>query len=48
MKINEVPESELQKFREIAYKEVFPTVIKEKMCGPKTKELIDLILSAQK
>ena len=48
MKINEVPESELQKFREIAYKEVFPTVIKEKMCGPKTKELIDLILAAQK
>jgi hypothetical protein len=34
--------------REVAYKEVFPTVIKEKMCGPRTKELIDLILAAQK
>jgi tripartite ATP-independent transporter DctP family solute receptor len=48
MKINDVPESELQRMREVAYKEVFPTVIKEKMCGPRTKELIDLILSAQK
>lgn len=48
MKINEVPEYELQKFREVAYKEVYPAVIKEKMCGPKTKELIDLILAAQK
>ena len=48
MKINDVSESELQRMREVAYKEVFPTVIKEKMCGPRTKELIDLILSAQK
>jgi TRAP-type C4-dicarboxylate transport system substrate-binding protein len=48
MKINDVPESELQRMREVAYKEVFPTVIKEKMCGSRTKELIDLILSAQK
>jgi TRAP-type C4-dicarboxylate transport system substrate-binding protein len=48
MKINDIPESEMQKFREVAYKEVFPTVIKEKMCGPRTKELIDMILAAQK
>ena len=48
MKVNDVPESELQRMREVAYKEVFPTVIKEKMCGPKTKELIDLVLSSQK
>jgi tripartite ATP-independent transporter DctP family solute receptor len=48
MKINDVPESELQKLREVAYNQVFPTVIKEKMCGPRTKELIDMILAAQK
>jgi tripartite ATP-independent transporter DctP family solute receptor len=48
MKINDVPESELQKLREVAYKQVFPTVIKDKMCGPRTKELIDMILAAQK
>jgi TRAP-type C4-dicarboxylate transport system substrate-binding protein len=48
MKINDVPEPELQRMREVAYKEVFPNVIKEKMCGPRTKELIDMILAAQK
>jgi tripartite ATP-independent transporter DctP family solute receptor len=47
MKVNDVPEAELQRMREVAYKEVFPTVIKEKMCGPRTKELIDLILASQ-
>ncbi len=48
MKINDVPETELQRMREIAYSQVYPTVVKEKMCGPRTKELIDMILAAQK
>ena len=48
MKVNDIPESEMKKFREVAYNQVFPTVIKEKMCGPRTKELIDMILAAQK
>ncbi|UCF94972.1 MAG: TRAP transporter substrate-binding protein, partial [Desulfobacterales bacterium] len=47
MLVNEIPESELDRFREVAYQQVFPNVVKEKMCGPKTKELIDLILWAQ-
>ena len=42
MQINEIPEAELDRFRKVTYEKVFPTVIKNKDLGPKTKELIDM------
>ena len=42
MQINEIPESELDRFRKVTYEKVYPTVIKNKDLGPDTKELIDL------
>jgi tripartite ATP-independent transporter DctP family solute receptor len=47
MQINEIPESELDRFRKVAYEKVFPTVIKNKDLGPNTKELIDMVIWAQ-
>lgn len=48
MQINEIPESELDRFRKVTYEKVYPTVIKNKELGPYTKELIDLVIWAQK
>ena len=47
MQINEIPESELDRFRKLTYEKVFPTVIKNKDLGPNTKELIDMTIWAQ-
>ena len=47
MQINEIPESELDRFRKVTYEMVFPTVIKNKDLGPNTKELIDMVIWAQ-
>ena len=47
MQINEIPESELDRFRKVTYEKVFPTVIKNKDLGPNTKELIDMTIWAQ-
>ena len=47
MQINEIPESELDRFRQVTYEKVFPTVIKNKDLGPNTKELIDMTIWAQ-
>ncbi len=47
MQINEIPESELDRFRKLTYEKVYPTVIKNKDLGPDTKELIDLVIWAQ-
>ena len=47
MQINEIPEAELDRFRKVTYEKVFPTVIKNKDLGPKTKELIDMTIWAQ-
>jgi tripartite ATP-independent transporter DctP family solute receptor len=47
MEINEIPESELERFRKVTYEKVYPTVIKNKDLGPHTKELIDLVIWAQ-
>lgn len=48
MQINEIPEAELERFRKVTYEEVFPTVIKNKDLGPNTKQLIDMVIWAQK
>lgn len=48
MQINEIPEAELDRFREVTYEKVFPEVIKNKDLGPRTKELIDMVIWAQK
>ena len=47
MQINEIPESELERFRKVTYEKVYPTVIKNKDLGPYTKELIDMVIWAQ-
>jgi TRAP-type transport system periplasmic protein len=47
MQVNEIPESELDRFRQVTYEKVFPTVIKNKDLGPMTKELIDMVIWAQ-
>jgi len=47
MQINDIPESELDRFRKVTYEKVFPTVIKNKDLGPNTKELIDMVIWAQ-
>jgi tripartite ATP-independent transporter DctP family solute receptor len=47
MQINDIPESELDRFRKVTYEKVYPTVIKNKDLGPNTKELIDLVIWAQ-
>jgi len=44
VKVNDIPEENMQKFRQIAYEEVYPNIIEKEMCGPKTKELINLTL----
>jgi tripartite ATP-independent transporter DctP family solute receptor len=48
MVINSIDEVEMAKFREIAVTKVYPTVVKDLLCGPRTQELIDMILDAQK
>jgi len=47
MQINDIPESEFERFRKLTYEKVFPTVIKNKDLGPYTKELIDMVVWAQ-
>ena len=47
MLINEIPESELERFRKVTYEKVYPTVIKNKDLGPNTKELIDMVIWSQ-
>jgi tripartite ATP-independent transporter DctP family solute receptor len=47
MQINEIPESELDRFRKVTYEKVFPTIIKNKDLGPNTKELIDMVIWSQ-
>lgn len=48
MQVNEIPEEELDRFRKITYEKVYPNVIKNNDLGPNTKELIDMVVSAQK
>jgi tripartite ATP-independent transporter DctP family solute receptor len=47
MQVNEISESELDRFRKITYEKVYPTVIENKDLGPNTKELIDMVIWAQ-
>jgi tripartite ATP-independent transporter DctP family solute receptor len=47
MQINEIPESELERFRKVTYEKVYPAIVKNKDLGPYTKELIDMVLWAQ-
>ena len=47
MQINEIPESELDRFRKVTFEKVYPTIIKNKDLGPDTKELIELVIWAQ-
>jgi tripartite ATP-independent transporter DctP family solute receptor len=45
--INELSEEALDRFRRIAYEQVYPRVIEKKLCGPDTEELIDRVLRQQ-
>lgn len=48
MKVNTLSDAAIAEFRKVAQEQVFPEVVKTKGCGPKTKELIDLLVWANK
>ena len=45
--INELTEDAIADFRKVAYEQVYPKVIEKRLCGPDTKELIDMVLRQQ-
>lgn len=47
MKVNEISEQELDRFRKVTYEKVYPAIVENKELGPNTKELIDLVVWAQ-